>query len=130
MAHGYKRTKKGVKPAYAPTIITGDGNLFCSITDMAKWDLALRDNKLVTAATLKRAFTSGKLDNGRRHGYGFGWSNDTVDDHRSVGHGGGWDGTSTYICRYLDADMTVVVLSNDENFDSGSLVDAVAEVFF
>ncbi|MCE9607431.1 MAG: beta-lactamase family protein [Planctomycetia bacterium] len=126
---GYKRTDDGVELVGSPNVIVGDGNQFSSIEDMAKWDLALRSHKLVSKQMQQRAYTPGKLDDGEAHDYGFGWTDASSDDHRAVSHDGSWAGTATYICRYLDDDLTVVILSNDDAFDVDALGDKIAEVY-
>lgn len=131
VARGYTHNKQGkVRLSEKPSIVYGDGSLFTTIDDLARWDQGLRANTLVSAATLKRAFTPGKLDSGRRHDYGFGWEDDSTDGRRSVGHSGSWYGASNYLCRYLDDELTVAVLSNDEKLDAGQLVEDVADVYF
>lgn len=131
LALGYKRRKNGTAArSYSPAVVTGDGNVFSCVADLALWEEGLRTNQLVSEKMLRRAMKSGKLDDGTEHGYGFGWSDDTVDDRRSFGHSGGWYGYENYSCRYLDLDAAIFVLSNNEDFDSGDLVDAIAEVYF
>ena len=41
-----------------------------------------------------------------------------------------WAGYANYLCRYLDDDLTVIVLTNIDGFDAGELVDKVADVYF
>lgn len=131
-ALGYKVAKKSgkVSRAYSPSMINGDGNIFSTIDDLAKWDAAWRNHKLVKEATLKQAFSPGKLDSGKKITYAFGW--DTLrypNGTFCVWHTGGWAGTATYIARWIDQDITVVVLSNDENADVGKLGDKIGDLF-
>ncbi|HYR29526.1 MAG TPA: serine hydrolase domain-containing protein [Thermoanaerobaculia bacterium] len=106
------------------TQIAGDGNVLTTIGDLARWERRLR--------TLpKRAWTTGRLDNGKPldaggYGYAFGWY---VDDG-SVFHSGSWDGTATYMSRSLDGGVTVIVLSNDESSDVAAIateIEAIVE---
>lgn len=126
---GYKRTDDEVERVSSPSVIVGDGNQFSSIEDLAKWDLALRSHKLVSAAMQLRAYTGGKLDDGEPHGYGFGWVEGDDEDHPSVSHDGSWAGTATYICRYIKDDLTIALLSNDDEFDVAELGDELAELY-
>ncbi|MEC4806537.1 MAG: serine hydrolase domain-containing protein [Jaaginema sp. PMC 1079.18] len=118
-ANGYAVSEDGeVTESSFPTVITGDGNVFSSIADLANYDRGLRDNTLISAETLALAFTPGEAT----EDYGFGWEVTETYVH----HDGSWEGTSTYYRFYLDPAISIVVLSNDENYDPEELVDAIA----
>jgi hypothetical protein len=57
--------------------------------------------------------TDGSLNKGN---YGFAWAIDQINGHKVIEHGGAWQGFTTYIARYVDDKLTVVVLTN---LDSG-----------
>lgn len=115
-AEGYSRDKQGaIKPSREDTRTYGDGQVMTSAMDLVKWGDALRRNIFVKPQTLARAFTSGTLSDGKPCGYGFGWFV-SEKDGRTVEHGGKWAGTSTYILRRFDRRVTVIVLSNLEQF--------------
>lgn len=116
-ALGYARDKAGeIKPSREDTRTFGDGQVMTSASDLLKWDRALREGKLVKPAMLSRAFTSGTLADGKPCGYGFGWFIGGKSGSRVAEHGGKWAGTSTYISHHLDDGLTVIVLSNLEQF--------------
>jgi CubicO group peptidase (beta-lactamase class C family) len=94
--------------------ICGDGNVFTTARDLAKWDQALSNVKLVRPATLAEAWTPPKLPDDKKTDYGFGWVVQTKNGKTTVWHNGGWSGTHTMIGRKLDDKLTVVVLCNDE----------------
>jgi CubicO group peptidase (beta-lactamase class C family) len=121
-----------VEPSSLPTVIAGDGNIFSSISDLAKYDAGLRDGELVEEETLELAFTAGELDDGSaveddetEYEYGAGWE---IDEDYYVEHSGSWYGTSTFYRHYLDDPITIIVLSNDENYDGESLTDEIADL--
>lgn len=117
-AKGYAVSEDGeVTESSFPTVITGDGNVFSSIADLANYDRGLRDNTLISPETLALAFTPGEAT----EDYGFGWEVTETYGH----HSGSWDGTSTYYLFYFDPAISIVVLSNDENYDPEELVDAI-----
>jgi CubicO group peptidase (beta-lactamase class C family) len=115
-AEGYARGKDGIRISREDTRTYGDGQVMTSAEDLANWDRALRENRLVGHEMLARAFTSGKLTDGKPCGYGFGWVVPQREGSHCVEHAGGWNGTSTYIFRNLDSGLTVIVLSNLEKF--------------
>lgn len=86
----------------------GDGGIYTSIDDMAKWDAALSDNRLLNAASRQMAFTPHAPLDDPDVGYGFGWriSGDTV------WHSGETEGFCNVIIRWPKQHVTVVILSN------------------
>jgi len=98
---------------YTPqNAIYGEDNIYTTVEDMYKWDQALYTEKLVKAATLKEAFTPGKLNDGEITEYGFGWRLRKFLGLNTVAHGGSWVGFRTHILRFPDQHFTVVVLAN------------------
>jgi CubicO group peptidase (beta-lactamase class C family) len=107
-------------PPYKKQVTTitgtfGDGGIFSSSHDMWIWENALKNNKLLKKQTLETAFASGLLNDGRPAGYGFGWfvAKDG-EGRRLVQHTGGWPGHRNAFIRFIDEDVTLLVLRNNE----------------
>ena len=131
---GYATNKKGkVRRSFLPTVITGDGNVYTSIRDLALWDKALRDHTVISRSSQELAWTNGGYDNGKPiknedgDGYGFGWV--IEKEHALVSHSGSWNGTASYLLLDLKDGLTVAVLSNDEKADVGDLAEEVRALF-
>ncbi len=62
-------------------------------------------------------------------GYGFGWFIERRDGHRSIHHDGSWQGFETAIDRYVDDQLTVVVLANLADAKPGEITRHVAEIY-
>jgi CubicO group peptidase (beta-lactamase class C family) len=95
----------------------GPGRISSTAQDLLKWDRALYSEKLVKKTTLKNAFTSGVLNDGKTPvNYGFGWETgrDAVLG-AIVQHNGDNPGYKTKIIRFIDADKTIIILSNNAN---------------
>jgi CubicO group peptidase (beta-lactamase class C family) len=121
---------KFVNADYTPlNLIYGDGNVNTTIEDMYLWDQALYTEKLVKAATLKQAFTPGKLASGKETGYGFGWAVGKYGGLEMIGHAGGWAGFRTDIKRFPQERFTVVVLSNLGNFRPTKISEKIAAIY-
>ena len=80
--------------------------------DLAKWDAALYTDKLLPKAVLAEMWTPVKLNNGKTSPYGYGWQTGELRGHPWVGHGGGIHGFSSFILRFLQDKLTVIVLVN------------------
>jgi N-acyl-D-amino-acid deacylase len=89
--------------------VYGDGGIYASAGDLARWDTALRNGALIPAEIYQQAYVSGRLNNGAATGYGFGWG---IESSGVVAHWGNWQGFTTYIRRDLDSNSLLVVLSN------------------
>jgi CubicO group peptidase (beta-lactamase class C family) len=121
-AAGYIQNGSGFKEAdkNPNNFICGDGEVNSSIADMYKWDQALNTEKLVKAATLNAAFTSGKLNDGTKFNYGFGWALGKFSGVDFVSHSGGIEGYVAHIVRFPDRAFTVILLSNFEQLPPSS----------
>lgn len=96
---------------------------------MAKWDAALYTEKLLKRASLEAMWTPVKLNDGKTHPYGFGWTLGQVRGHRIVEHGGSWQGFKAQISRYVDDKLTVVVFANQARANPAKIAHAVAALF-
>lgn len=100
------------KPDKYCVVLDGDKHIYSTVLDMYKWDQALYTEKLVSKETLKDAFTSGKLNNGKNTEYGFGWELYTGVDTAVMGHSGGIENYATGFQRETDEKRTTIILTN------------------
>jgi CubicO group peptidase (beta-lactamase class C family) len=133
-AAGYRLVKGELKNQewVAPAInTTADGSLYFSVLDLSGWDAALYGDKLLKRSSLEQMWTPAKLKNGQpnKDGYGFGWFIDQRHGHRVIGHDGAWQGFKSAIDRYVDDQLTVVVLANLEQAEPGEIAEKVAEMY-
>ncbi|MDB6073749.1 MAG: serine hydrolase, partial [Verrucomicrobiaceae bacterium] len=108
--------------------IYGDGSVRTTLNDLFLWDQALYTEKLVHKATIDKAFTSGKTNDGEETGYGFGWEVSRFRGARMVSHTGLWLDFNTYIMRVPEKHLTVMVLSNRSKFPADTLGDKIAAI--
>lgn len=121
---GYAPDGKGWKVDRLDTPgIVGDGGVFSSAEDLARWDRGLAT--LVKPETLARAFRNGALASGKETRYGLGW----VVSGDTVWHNGGWAGARSILTRNLKTGLTVIVLSNLATADVDTLALRVARRF-
>jgi CubicO group peptidase (beta-lactamase class C family) len=131
-AAGYRLVKGKLKNQeyVSPSLNrTADGSLYLTVLDFAKWDGALYGERLLKRTSLEQMWTPVKLNNGTTRPYGFGWAIGDKDGKRIVEHGGAWQGFVTYIIRYLDARLTVVVLTNLARANPGTIAKKVAGLY-
>jgi CubicO group peptidase (beta-lactamase class C family) len=113
--NGELKNQEWVSPSYNST---ADGALYFNVPDLAKWDAALYTEKLVKKSSLDRMWSVFPLYDGKPNPghYGFAWGISAQNGHKLIEHSGAWQGFTTYIGRYVDDGLTVVVLTN---LDSG-----------
>jgi CubicO group peptidase (beta-lactamase class C family) len=100
------------------------------VGDLAKWNAALDDQKLLTAATEKEMWTPVRLNDGSTHAYGFGWFLDPLRGHQNIGHSGSTSGFSASIQRFPKDGLAVIVLTNsDETGVATKLAKEIALMF-
>lgn len=91
---------------------TADGSLYVSAQDMARWALALDDDRLFTRDEKRAMWTAATLGDGQRVDYGFGWALFNEAGHRLVRHRGDWQGFTSHIAHLPEDRLTVSVLMN------------------
>lgn len=133
-AAGYRLVKGELKNQewVAPMVnTTADGSLYFSILDMAKWDAALYTEKLLKRSSFDQMWTPAKFKNGKPNpdGYGFGWSIEERHGHHVVSHTGAWQGFRTAIARYVNDQLTVVVLANLAEAKPDAIAEHVADMY-
>lgn len=132
-AGGYRLVKNEIKNQewVSPTLnTTADGSLYFTIEDLAKWDAALETEKLLKKSSLEKMWTPVVLNDGKPQAYGYGWEVFTTKNgQKLVEHSGEWQGFTTHIARYLGDRLTVVVLCNLANTDTGYIAHKIAGIY-
>ncbi len=131
-AAGYQLVQGQIKNQnwVSPTLnTTADGALYLTVYDVAKWDAALYTEKLVKKESLVAMWTPVKLNNGKDERYGFGWAVSDVRGHRLIDHGGTWQGFKSYIARYVDDKLTVIVFANLRQANPSRIAQKVAGIY-
>lgn len=137
-AYGHTREKDGWRETdQSPTSATlGDGGIYTSIDDLAKWDRALREHTLLSAAEMEPALipvqptgSPAKNADGAAVSYGFGWFLDPYKGHKRMYHDGETQGFLTTIQRFPAEDLTIIVLANRTDISPEKLALKVADLY-
>lgn len=110
-----------------------DGNIQSNVDDMLRWHqyLYMSDSeKLMKRSTLAEAFVDNRLKDGSATGYGFGFFLGDFKGHREVWHTGGTMGFISRCSRFVDDDVTVVMLTNYEGLPKNELYEKLAAELF
>jgi CubicO group peptidase (beta-lactamase class C family) len=116
--------------------VLGDGGIYSSLDDLAKWDRALRDHTLLSKEEMQPALTpvqptdgASKSPDGKPVSYGFGWFLDPYQGHKRMSHDGNTIGFRTTIQRFPDDELTIIVLANRADADPEALALKVADLY-
>jgi CubicO group peptidase (beta-lactamase class C family) len=121
--------------------VLGDGGIYSSLDDLAKWDRALRDHTLLSEAEMHPALTPVQPTDGPAKfpeganatlnvSYGFGWFLDPYHGHKRMSHDGSTIGFRTTIQRFPDDQLTIIILGNRADLDPQELALKVADLYF
>jgi CubicO group peptidase (beta-lactamase class C family) len=116
--------------------VLGDGGVYSSLDDLAKWDQALANHALLSEAEMRPAVTPVRVPDGSVQepdgtpaAYGFGWFVNSYKGHSRMWHYGETVGFRTTIQRFVDEKLTVVVLCNRDDLVPAVLALKVANLF-
>jgi len=121
----------------------GDGGIYSSVVDLAKWDDALQKQTLLSEKEMLPALTPVSLADGSephwpKHGdsdnlapgkpvsYGYGWFLDPYKGRSRMWHSGSTMGFRTVIQRFPPDSLTIIVLSNRTDLDPRALSEKIA----
>jgi CubicO group peptidase (beta-lactamase class C family) len=126
-AYGYtlKNNVWTRKDQSTTSAVLGDGGIYSSIDDMAKWDAAQYDSRLLDEEWRRVAFTPHTPTNVPGTSYGFGW--EITGD--TIWHTGSTSGFRNAIIRIPSRKLTVVILTNRDGPEPKETALAVAKLF-
>ena len=104
------------------------GGWLSSTEDMARFEVAVLNDKLLKRATRDLMWTPLKPSDGSKDTYGLGWGASDENGFATVGHSGGQQGTSTAFFIAPTQRAGVVVLTNMEDIGATDLAVEVLKV--
>ncbi|MGH8179500.1 MAG: serine hydrolase domain-containing protein [Steroidobacteraceae bacterium] len=128
-AYGYSETGgKWTRTDQDTTSATrGDGGIYSNIEDLAKWDAALYDDRLLDDESRKLAFSPHTRITGEADAdwYGYGWRIHGDE----IWHSGESIGFRNVILRWPKQHLTVILLSNRNDPEPHAAARAIAALF-
>jgi len=106
----------------APGWIGGAGALYASAGDLARWNVALMQGRVLEPASVARMTTPRTLPDGRSTEYGCGLGTGRREGETTWGHSGAVNGFLAYSTMLPRTTSSVVVLSNYDQVDAGATI--------
>lgn len=100
------------------------GGVISTVADLARFDIALDEGRLISEASKAEMWRAGRSPSGAVLPYGIGWYVQQVDGRRAVWHTGLWD--QAYSALYLklpDERLALILLANSEGLGWGNPLD-------
>lgn len=135
-AIGYSENKKDwiLNDQGITTQTQGDGSIYSSMIDLIKWDQALYTKKLLSKKSLKIMLKNGQLNSGNEiknsdGSYCLGWYSSKINSLEIFTHGGETIGFRTGIVRVPSKKLSVIFLSNRDDFVGSAVVRNLLKMF-
>jgi CubicO group peptidase (beta-lactamase class C family) len=128
-ATGYTRGEKGFAISMSNWDETGDGNVYTTVRDLAKWDQAFYTGTALGKDLVEMMQTTGTLSSGKKIDYAWGL---VVTEYRGlkvVEHGGAWVGFKASLVRFPEQRFSAIVLANLDAMDPAALAFKVADIY-
>ncbi|AHG88902.1 beta-lactamase [Gemmatirosa kalamazoonensis] len=109
--------------------VVGDGGLFSTVEDLARWEGNFWDPRVGGAEWLTLEAMRGRLRDGTTIAYGAGLQHGVYRGEPIVEHGGSLGGYNTHLLRMPARRFSVAVLCNDNAKSASVLARQVADVF-
>ena len=107
------------------------GELAMTAEDLAKWDIAMMDQKILQPASYRELEREVQLSNGLGTRYGLGVSVGMEGGHRAISHGGEVSGFTAENVVFPDERIAVVTLTNQDAVSaSGDIAHGIVPLLF
>ncbi len=109
----------------------GAGFLAMTASDLAKWDISMINQSLLTPASYREMFHETTLNNGAPSGYGLGVFTQMSGGHFLIEHDGEVSGFTTHNFVYPEDSAAIVVLTNQDAAPaSAAIASGIARLLF
>jgi D-alanyl-D-alanine carboxypeptidase len=103
--------------------------LVSSVLDMARWDAALTAGQVLSSSLLQQMWEPTILGDRKIAEHGLAWKVEQHQRGKVVSHTGGGTGSSGYHARFVDAQVSIILLANRGGTPVWDLGKAIAERF-
>jgi CubicO group peptidase (beta-lactamase class C family) len=115
----------------APSLnTTADGSIYLTILDLVKWDAAITQKKLISDASRNLMTTPVRIKNDSTYNYGFAWFLNPINKHKAQSHSGSWQGFNSFLLRFPDDGLTIIILTNTFPSKPGLIAEDIAAIYF
>lgn len=130
-AYGYSRNNDGFKrdDQSKTSAVLGDGGIYSSVSDLAKWDAALYTNKILPEELFIKSISYNYTSNSDTVNYGYGWHLRKFNNWFVPHHTGSTRGFRTLIYRIPELYFTIILLTNRNEGAMIEIGEKIAEIY-
>ena len=135
-SYGYRKEKGRwvFSDQSSSSAVLGDGGIYTSLDDYAKWLAALRTHKLLSAEAMAPALAPVNVpkfepNSEESPAYGFGWFLDPYKSHRRMYHTGSTIGFLNAVEIFPDDGLEIVILCNRTDVPPAGRALKIADLF-
>lgn len=128
-AYSYYQDSTGYKKSVLSYANAGATSLLTTVEDLSLWAMNFSALKVGDTSIISKMNTLATLNNGKTFGGALGQFVGTYKGLNEISHGGADAGYRTFLTRFPDEDVSVIVFSNDGAFNSGGIAHKVADIF-
>ena len=128
-AYSYYQDSTGYKKSVLSYANAGATSLFTTVEDLSLWAMNFSALKVGDTSIISKMNTPATLNNGKTFGGALGQFVGKYKGLNEISHGGADAGYRTFLTRFPDEDVSVIVFSNDGEFNSGGIAHKVADIF-
>lgn len=128
-AYSYYADSTGYKKSVLSFANVGATSLFTTVEDLSLWAINFSNPKVGDTAIFNKMNTPAVLNDGKEFGGALGQFVGDYKGIKIIQHGGADAGYRSYLSRFPDENIAVVVFGNEASFSSGNLASKVADIF-
>lgn len=133
-ANGYMHRKDTLVNADAMYAVRPSGGFLSTSSDMILWDKVLREKKIILKKEdweqLWQPFIKVSNNPASTSYYGFAWQVEQYNGHKMVAHGGANIGFRSFYMRFIDDDLSIIILTNTDEALPALIARALADHYF
>lgn len=108
----------------------GSSSIFTTVEDLSRWMIQFQQALDRKDPVYVRMIETGELNNKEKIDYAYGLAVNNNKGVRNISHTGGWAGFRTIISSYPEQKVTIILLSNNSDFNPNENANAIAKLFF
>ena len=128
-AYSYYNGKTGYRKGVLNVEAVGQGNIFSSASDMAKWVINLQDPKVGVTSMINRMNELQVLNNGEIFEGALGQFVKEYRGLKEIEHAGRTVGFNSHVSRFPEQDFAVSILSNSAELEADEMVHKIADIY-
>jgi CubicO group peptidase (beta-lactamase class C family) len=129
-ASGYRPNKQnGYSISMTTLDMIGDGGIFTTVEDLAKWDASFYGSKTLNQGFWTKMTQVGTLNNGEKLTYASGLGVTTYKGLKTIQHAGSFVGYQAEMIRFPEAQFSVIVLANRADANPTRMAYKIADLF-